>query len=519
MADTTGPVRLRLAELVAVLSLGQDAAFGQPLESQLRGTLLAGWIGGAIGLSHADLTVAYWCGHLRYLGCTGHAHEVAGFFGDDIQARARTLLYNAADPKAVLRDVVAHAAPDRRGLARVPAVASALAGGRRFAAMNFRTGCEVGDVLAQRLGMPDDVRHALQFTFERWNGKGQPTGAAGQAIPLPMRLVHLAQDVEVLARQRDPVAATAAVGERAGSAYDPELAGTVRPMLPELLRRLAEIEPWDGALAAEPRPHRTVADPDLDEMLSIVADFADLKSVYTAGHSRAVADLAGAAAVRAGLAATDVERLRRAGLVHDLGRAGVPNSIWDKPGPLTRAERDRVRLHPLLTAQMLDRSPGLATLLPTAGNHHEQPDGGGYPRGLDAGRLPFPDRLLAAADRYRGLRENRAHRPGLGRDEAANMLRADARGGHVDPRAVECVLAADGHLSRRADEVNPAALTGRELQVLGLLARGSSTRAIAQELTISPKTADTHIQHIYLKIGCSTRGAAALFAAQHGLLP
>jgi DNA-binding CsgD family transcriptional regulator len=176
-------------------------------------------------------------------------------------------------------------------------------------------------------------------------------------------------------------------------------------------------------------------------------------------------------------------------------------------------------LHPLLTAQMLDRSPGLATLLPIAGNHHEQPDGDGYPRGLDGGRLPFADRLLAAADRYRGMRENRAHRPALGRDEAAAALRAGARGGQVDPRAAECVLAADGHLARPAGERNPASLTGRELQVLGLLARGRSTREIAQQLTISPKTADTHIQHIYLKIGCSTRGAAALFAAQHGLLP
>ncbi len=518
MADTTGPdrLRLRLAELVGVLSLGQDSAFGQPLESQLRGTLLAGWIGDELGLSHADLTVAYWCGHLRYLGCTGHALEVAGFFGDDIQARARTLLYDAADPRAVLRDVVAHAAPNRRGLRRVPAVASALAGGRRFASMNYRTGCEVADALADRLGMPDDVRHALQFTFERWNGKGQPNGAAGESIPLPMRVVHLAQDVEVLARHHDSVAA---VADRAGTGYDPALVDAVRPMLPQLLHRLDEIDPWDAALAAEPGPRRTVGDRDLGEMLTVVADFADLKSGYTAGHSRAVAHLAGVAADRAGLPAAEVERVRRAGLVHDLGRSGVPTSIWDKPGPLTRAERDRVRLHPLLTAQMLDRSPGLAGLLPIAGNHHEQPDGGGYPRGLDAGRLPFPDRLLAAADRYRGSREDRAHRSGLGRDEAAAVLRAAAGRGEVDPRAAECVLAADGHLSRPAGEVNPGSLTAREIQVLGLLARGLSTRRIAQELTISPKTADTHIQHIYLKIGCSTRGAAALFAARHGLLP
>lgn len=210
--------------------------------------------------------------------------------------------------------------------------------------------------------------------------------------------------------------------------------------------------------------------------------------------------------------------VRRAALVHDLGRVAVPNSVWDKPGPLTRAERDRVELHPLRTEQLLTRCPALTALASVAGAHHERADGRGYHRHVPASSLPPAARLLAAADRYHAMTEPRAHRAAHSPDDAARELRDEARTGGLDPEAAEAVLAAAGHRRVRGSTPYPDGLTAREVEVLRLVARGRTTRQIAAELVISTKTADRHVQNCYSKIGVSTRGAAALYAAERGLV-
>jgi HD-GYP domain-containing protein (c-di-GMP phosphodiesterase class II) len=502
--------RVRLGELIAIFSLGQDNAFGQPLESQLRSTLLATWLAESAGLAEDVRDTAYWAGQLRYIGCTGHAHEVAVLFGDEIQTRARSLLYDAANPAEVLGDALAHARPDRRGLRRIAVALSVLAGGSRFAELNFRTGCEVADMIAGRLGMPGPVREALRFSFERWNGKGQPDGIGGEEIPLPMRIVHLSQDMEALARLRSPGDAVAAAADRSGRSYDPELVTAFLPVAAELFDRLERMDPWEEVLALEPAPHQLLGGPSLDAGLTVAADFVDLKSPYTAGHSRNVSELAAAACERAGLPADQVVQARRAGLVHDFGRTAIPNSIWDKPSPLTRAEFDRMQLHPLLTEQMLRRAGGLVPLNPVAACHHEQADGRGYVKGLTAGQMTPAARILGAADRYQAMTEPRAYRPARSAAAAAGELHRMADDGQVDPEAADWVLGAAGHRAGKPAGARAGGLTGREVEVLRLAALGLTTKAIARRLSISPKTADSHIQHIYAKIGTSTRGAAAL---------
>ena len=509
---------LSLGELVAVLTLGQDSSFGQPLESQMRATLLAIWLAGSAGLGTEAGDTAYWCAQLRYLGCTAHAHEVSAMFGDDIATRARTLTYDASSPAEVLRDAVTFGLPGKRGAGRVSAIAAILAGGRKFAQMNFRSGCEAADLLAARLGMGKPVRDALACTFERWNGKGQPHGVRGGQIPLAMRIVHLTHDAEALARLRSPAEAITLIRARSGRAYDPDLVAEFLPVAGEFLGRLEKLDPWDEVLAAEPGPRRMLGGEDLDSALEVAADFTDLKSPFTAGHSRQVAALAAAACQRAGLPAAEVVRARRAGLVHDLGRTAVPNSIWDKPAALTRAEFDRVELHPLLTAQMLRRAAALNALNPIAACHHETADGSGYFKGLTAAQLRPAARILAAADRYQAMTQDRAHRPAHTPQSAAKELRQMAAAGRLDHDAAECVLAAAGHLARPRPEAPPAGLTDREVEVLRLAAAGHTTAQIARQLVISPKTADSHIQHIYAKIGCSTRAAAVLFALRHDLV-
>jgi HD-GYP domain-containing protein (c-di-GMP phosphodiesterase class II) len=222
--------------------------------------------------------------------------------------------------------------------------------------------------------------------------------------------------------------------------------------------------------------------------------------------------------LRAGLGEPAAAELRRAGLLHDVGRIGVSNAVWDKPGALSETEMERVRMHPYLTQRTFSRSPRLAALAEVAAAHHERLDGSGYPRGLAGGALSPEARILAAADAYQAMSELRPHRPARSPEDAAWQLREEVRRGRLDADAVDAVLGAAGHRVARRRE-GPAGLTQREVEVLVLLARGLSNKAIAEQLVVSPKTVGSHIEHIYRKIGCSTRAAASLFAMQHGLLP
>ncbi len=240
----------------------------------------------------------------------------------------------------------------------------------------------------------------------------------------------------------------------------------------------------------------------------MLADFADLKSPWTGGHSRGVAALAREAC------GPDAEA---AALVHDIGCVAVPNTVWDKPGPLTRDERDRAETHTLVTHQLLRRIPYTAALAPCASAAHERIDGSGYHRQVNGAHLDEAQRVVAAADCYHAMTSDRPHRPALSPQVAAAELRAMSADGRLDGEAVERVLAAAGH-RRAARPPLPAGLTNREVEVLRLLALGLTTRQVADRLVISPKTADHHVQHIYTKIGVSTRSGAALFAIEHGVL-
>ena len=461
----------------------------------------------------------YWVALLRYIGCTGHAHEVATVFGDEIAIRAQTLIHDSANPEEVMRDVVAFATARHPKEEHEQVIAALQEGAHQWAVHNFATGCEVGDILLGQLGFGADVRNALAFTFERWNGNGYPNGASGDTIPLAMRIVHVSHDMEAIARHSSAAQALDVVRDRSDRTYDPYLAELFAIHGSGWFEILDKLDPWDAVLAEEPKPHRTLRGDDLDEALLVAADFIDLKSPYMAGHSRRCAQLAADAGRLMGFNDKAVNGLRRAALVHEFGTTVVPNSVWDKPGPLTRTERDRVELHSMLTEQMLRRSPALAALNPVACAHHERADGSGYHKG-QAGDAVDPVALaLVSTDIYVGLTTDRADRPAKSDAEAAAELRRLATDGLLDEEATEAVLAAAGHSSKsRPKQRHPGGLTNREVEVLRLAARGLTTQQIADELFISPKTADHHIQHIYTKIEISTRAAAALWAMQNGVI-
>ncbi len=513
---------LRLGEFVATLALAQDNAFGQPLESQLRSCLLATWMCEAAGFPAEVRETAYWVALLRYIGCTGHAHEVATVFGDEIAIRAQTLVHDAANPAEVMRDVIAFATAGRSPAEREQIVQVIQQTAREWAVHNFASGCEVADMLVQRLDFGPAIREALRFTFERWNGNGYPAHAKGESIPLPMRVVHLSHDMEAIARIFSADKALEAARERRDRTYDPVLADLFLAHGAAWFARLATTEPWDAVLDLEPTPYRTIDGAALDDALAVAADFIDLKSPYMSGHSRRCAQLAGDAAQVLGFSADAVSTLRRAALVHDFGTTAVPNSIWDKAGPLTRAEFDRVELHPMLTEQMLRRSPALATLNPVACAHHEKSDGSGYHKRVRADAVDPGACVLAAVEIYVGMTTDRADRDACSAEDAAVELRRLASQGVTEGRASRAVLVAAGHGEPRARTVTraqlPGGLTRREADVIRLAARGLTTQQIADRLSIATKTADHHIQHIYRKIGVSTRAAAALWATQHAVV-
>jgi HD-GYP domain-containing protein (c-di-GMP phosphodiesterase class II)/DNA-binding CsgD family transcriptional regulator len=514
--------QLRLSEFVATLALAQDNAFGQPLESQLRSCLLATSICEAAGFDEDLRETVYWVALLRYVGCTGHAHEVATVFGDEIAIRAQTLVHDSANPQEVMRDVMAFATAGRSPEERDEIIKMIQETAREWAVYNFTSGCEVADMLVQRLDFGPEVREALRFTFERWNGNGYPDHAQGEAIPLAMRVVHLSHDMEAIGRLFSPDHAIEAARDRRDRTYDPALADLFVEHGREWFDQLAETDPWDAVLALEPEPRRVLSGEELDDALTVAADFIDLKSPYMGGHSRRCAELAADAGRVLGLDDEAITGVRRAGLVHDFGTTVVSNSILDKAGPLTRTEFDRVELHPMLTEQMLRRSPALAVLNPVASAHHEKCDGSGYHKRVQADADDLGACVLAATEIYVGLTTERADRLPFSADDAAAELRQLESQGVLEPRASRAVLVAAGHGEPRAPSgkrrQHPGGLTGREVDVLRLAARGLTTRQIADRLTISPKTADHHIQHIYGKIGTSTRAAAALWAMQHAVV-
>ena len=508
------PARVRLAELVATISLGTDLGLGQPMEHVIRQTIIALRLADLLGLDNAEREVVYYSGLLAWVGCHTDAYEQSKWFGDDI-AMKREAMFAGSTP-AFARFFVTHLGAGNPPLDRLRTGFAFPREGLRWFSDLLHTHWQAADLFAERLGLGDDVRRSLIESYEWWNGKGA-AGLKGDDIRLTSRVVYLADVIAAYERTAGYDAALACARDRSGTQFDPGLVDLLCQHAPDVLAGLDAESHWTEILNAEPGLARVVDDAGLDEVLAAMGDFADLKSPYFIGHSGEVAALAGRAAELLGLPTEDVKLIRRAGLVHDVGRLGVSNAVWDKTGPLTLTETERVRMHPYLTERMLASSPALADLAAIAVLHHERLDGSGYPRGLSGNAIPTSGRVLAAADRYSTLTAERPHRPAHSSDDAAALLRDDVRAGRLDGPAVDAVLTAAGHRVRRRTAW-PAGLTNREVEILRLLTLGLTNRRIADRLQLSPKTVGAHVEHIYTKTGATNRATAGLFASKHGLM-
>jgi HD-GYP domain-containing protein (c-di-GMP phosphodiesterase class II) len=513
---TASGSRATIAELMAVLSLGVDLGLGQPMEHVLRQCVIALELARRQGLDASESEVVYFVALISWMGCHSNSHEQAKWFGDDIDLRAGVYSIDMT-PLTLARFSMGRVGAGSPPMRRARTLAEFMWAGRKSVDPTRSIHCSIAGELAVRLGLQGEVRDALQQLFERWDGRGDPGEVSGAEIGMPVRLVQLADVVEVFHRAGGIEAAITVARERRGTQFDPDVVDLFCEDAAEVLAPLARPTSWESVISAQPRSSQELSAQDFVSALEAIADFADLKSPYTLGHSRAVADVAAEAARAYGLPEDQIDAVRTAGLLHDLGRLGISNAIWDKQDPLAPADRERIRMQPYLTERMLSACPALAPLAALAASHQERLDGSGYPRGLRGEALSQAARILAAADVYQAMLEPRPHRAALSPAEAADELRTEVRAGRLDAQAVEAVLRAAGHGASRRPE-QPGRLTRREIEVLGLLARGLTSKEIAQRLYITTKTVGHHIEHIYMKTGASNRVGASLYATEHGLL-
>ncbi|TVZ04430.1 HD domain-containing protein [Trebonia kvetii] len=515
--EEAGRQRVRLAELVASLSLGIDLGFGQPMEHVLRQCLIALRLADRGALGEEDRAAVYYTALLVNVGCHADAHEQAKWFGDDITLKSGKYDHEMRSMRGALSTLRLIGSGNSPLYRFRVGLEFAVSGHRELDGM-IAQHARLAKTLAEQLGLPPGVRDAVGSAYEQWDGRGWPGELRAEAVPVAARIAQLSEFMEVAHRVRGVDAARSLAQARSGRQFDPELADLLCKSANEIFDALDTVSTWQAVIAAEPALTVGLSPAELDAALTAIANFVDLKSPFMLGHSLAVAELAEDAGRRLGLPAEKTALLYRAGLVHGYGRLGVSNSILDKPGPLSAGEWERVRMAPYLTERMLRQSAALAPLGEIAVQLRERLDGSGYPRGLSGGAISRLARVLGAAEAYQAMREPRPYRPARTAAAAAAELQAEVRAGRLDGDAVGAVLEAAGHrVARRRTAV--AGLTAREIEVLVLLARGAANKQIATELVITPKTARNHVEHIYAKIGASSRASAAMFAMQHGLLP
>ena len=509
--------QLRLADLLAGLSLVADAGMGLEPGEAARAALVAMELANAVDAP--EPTDIYYTTLLQHIGCTAYAHEAATLLGgDEIAVKNAAVRTDFSDPRDILRSYLPHLAPTADILTRIRVAGTAAIHASAIVRGYSSANCEVAARTAERVGLRQGVSTGLTDIYEQWDGKGGPRGLRGDAIALPARIAQVAVTAALFHRLGGTSLAVEAVRRRAGTALDPKLAEIIRRKGNAILGLVDAADIVEAAVAAEPAPIVRVSELSIDRVCRAFGDVVDLKTPLHHDHASGVARVVAAAAERLGLGTAEVAALRRAGFLHDIGRAAVPTGVWERRGTLTWSDHERIRLHAYHTERVLIRCVPLAELAPIAGMHHERLDGSGYHRQAMATSIPLPARVLAAADAFQAMTQPRAHRPRRSAEEAADVVVAEARAGRLDVDAARAIAQSAGATVAPIKRRDTGGLTERQVDVLRLVAAGLSNPQIARRLFISPRTAEHHVQDLYARIGVSSRAAAALFGMEHDLL-
>jgi HD-GYP domain-containing protein (c-di-GMP phosphodiesterase class II) len=426
--------------LLAALSTALDLTEGQLAGHSLRTCYLAMRLAESSGLDSADREALFFAAFLKDAGCSSNAAAITRIFGaDDVVLKTRQATTE--------RGILAYAAFTIRSLPTTEPlplrlrrlIAIGVSGQRERREME-QIRCERGAAIARKAGFDGAVGDAIVDLREHWDGGGQPQGLRGAAIHPLARILAACQGLDIFLNATGQERALTVLAGRRGTWYDPDvvdalLEGATRGLLdelsaPDLLGRTMRLEPGGSV--------RTSDDEDVDRIAGAFADIVDAKSPFTGSHSKRVADFAEGLAARLGLPAPEVVDVRRAGLLHDLGKLGVPNTVLDKPGRLDAAEFDVIRRHPELTLRILAPVPTFAHVAELAACHHERLDGSGYFRGLAAPELALGARIVAVADVFEALTADRPYRTAMPTDEALAVMRASA-GEHLASDVIEAL--------------------------------------------------------------------------------
>lgn len=426
--------------LLAALSTALDLTEGQLPGHALRTCYLAMRLADDLGLPGADRESLFFAAFLKDAGCSSNAAAILRIFGgDDIEIKARQ--------STIERSMLAHAVftirslpsdePLPRRLRRLIALGVK---GRREQREIEQIRCERGASIARKAGFDESVAGAILDLHEHWDGGGEPRGITGSAIHPLARILAACQGLDVFASKTSRDHALEVLVARRGTWYEPEIVdalldcatrgGLDELTAPDLLGRTMSLEPG-GSI-------RTSDDDDIDRIAGAFADIVDAKSPFTGSHSQGVAALAEDTAAQLGLPLPTAVDVRRAGLLHDLGKLGVPNTVLDKPGRLDDREMEVIRRHPELTLRILDQVPTFASVAEMAACHHERLDGRGYFRGLAAPDLAIGARIVAVADVFEALTADRPYRAAMSPEQALEIMRREV-GDHLAGDVVEAL--------------------------------------------------------------------------------
>ena len=446
-----GADQVRQSEVIAALSHALDMTEGHPVGQAERTCLIGMRLAHELQLAADDRYALYYALLLKDVGCSSSAARMCELFGtDDIALKTHGKLVDWTKPVQVARYASQHVPPGGR-IARAQRTLSVLRSLVAEGKAIVETRCDRGAAIVRSLGFPDASADAVWALDEYWDGRGQPTGMAGEEIPLLARIACLSQTAEVFFATHGLAAAQEMVRERSGRWFDPKVAAAFLAIGPgdtlwadlvsdDVAGLVLELEPADRVLVLDAA--------GIDTICEAFADVIDAKSPFTARHSRGVATYAGLIGSTLGFADEDLRELHRAGMLHDIGKLGIPNTILDKPAKLTDDEFARMRLHPAYTETILAGIPAFAGFAAVAAAHHERLDGRGYHRGVPAGDLPVSARALAVADVFEALTADRPYRGPMDPDEALAICRRDA-GRHLDPTCVDALAAAIGRARER----------------------------------------------------------------------
>lgn len=505
---------IHLSECLGALSLATDLADGQPQGSAMGATVIATRIGQRLGLGKDALTIIYWSALLRFLGCTASASDLApaGFGIEQSVNHAFTIgdPYDVDNMRQHLRAHLPKDVPEAEREKRIEVIAGMRDNAYPFVEMH----CAQAKVLARRLPVPEGVSQIVALRHSRWDGAA-PLHPSGDALPLSARIMEFATCMELHRRAGGVRSMVEVAAARSGRQFDPQVAAVLLSAPDEFVAGLGNAEDFELFQSVEPGDPILITRDEIRRVAEAYADFIDIKSRYYLGHSRRVAGLAYRAAVASGADELSCSAVFNAALLHDLGKAAIPNGILDKATPLTHMEKMRLRSHSFHTEQILAMSQVFDPIREMACSVEERCDGSGYHRHIRLAEGGAA--LIAVANYYDELTRDLPVRKALAPDTAAETLLAEVAAGRMPREAARLVLDSAGHRHETSQSTLPDGLTPREAEVLRHLSRGLSTKEIAQTLSISPKTVDNQTQSIYRKIGAKSRTLAALYAMEHGI--